>query len=267
MRETMSSMQHANTSRTVRLADTDIARIGLGTNRLTHTPQHVAFITQAVDAGIQLVDTAHLYAGGESEQTIGEALSPVPPGVVVATKGGYQPGEGRPEVLREQIEESLRRLRTDTIQLYYLHRVDPETPLEESLGTMKDAVDRGQIRHVGLSEVGVEQIERARQIVPIAAVQNHYNLSERRWEDVVDWTAREGIVFVPFYPLKGDGGPELARIAQGHGATPNQIALAWLLRRSPNMAPIPGTLSIEHVRENLGALDIELSDEEFEALR
>jgi aryl-alcohol dehydrogenase-like predicted oxidoreductase len=260
-------MQQVNTRRTVRLGDTDVVRIGLGTNRLTYTPEHVAFVRQAVAAGIQLIDTAHVYAGGQSEQTIGEALSPVPDGVVVATKGGYQPGTGRPEALRKQIEESLRRLRTDTIQLYYLHRVDPETPLEESVGTIKDAVDRGQIRHVGLSEVGIEQIERARRIVPIAAVQNLYNLSERRWDEVVGFTAREGIVFVPFFPLRGDGGPELARIAQRHGATPSQVALAWLLRRSPNMAPIPGTLSVEHVRENLGALDIELTDDEFETLR
>ena len=260
-------MQQPNTIRTVRLGDTDVVRIGLGTNRLTHTPEHVAFIRQAVEAGIQLIDTAHLYTGGESEQTIGEALSPVPPGVVVATKGGFQPGTGRPEALRRQIEESLRRLRTDTIQLYYLHRVDPQTPLEESVGTIRDYVDRGKIRHVGLSEVGIEEIERARRIVPIAAVQNHYNLAERRWDEVVDHNAREGIVFVPFYPLKGADGPDLARIAERHRATPAQIALAWLLRRSPNIAPIPGTLSIEHVRENLGALDIALTDDEFETLR
>lgn len=128
-------------------------------------------------------------------------------------------------------------------------------------------MDRGQIRHVGLSQVGIDEIERARGIVPIAAVQNHYNLSEREWEDVVDYCAREEIAFVPFFPLHGDGGPALNQIAQRHGATPSQITLAWLLRRSPTMLPIPGTLSIEHVRENLGALDIELGDDEFEALR
>ncbi len=190
-----------------------------------------------------------------------------PERVVVATKGGYAPGTGRPDVLRGQIETSLRRLRTDTIALYYLHRVDPETPLEESVGALRDAVERGQIRHVGLSQVGVEQIERARRIVPIAAVQNHYNLSERGWDGEVDYCAREGIVFVPYFPLRGDGGPELARIAQRHGVAPSRVVLAWLLHRSPTMLPIPGTLSIDHAKENLAALDLELTDEEFEALR
>ncbi len=259
-------MQHATMTRTVHLGDLEVARIGLGTNRLTHTPEHVAFIRAAVEAGIQLVDTAHLYTGGQSEGTVGEALSPVPRGVVVATKGGYDPGEGRPDILRGQIEESLRRLRADTIELYYLHRVHPDTPIEDSVGTIKEAVDRGEIRHVGLSEVGVEQIERARAIVPIVAVQNHYNVTERHWDEVVDYTAREGIVFVPFYPLKRSTNPELDRIAERHGVSRQAIALAWLLRRSPNIAPIPGTLSVEHVRENLAALDLELSDEEFAAL-
>ncbi len=260
-------MQNADTTRTVRLGDTDVVRIGLGTNRLTNTPEHAAFIRQAVAAGIDLVDTAFTYTDGQSETTIGAALSPAPERVVVATKGGYAPGTGRPDVLRGQIETSLRRLRTDTIALYYLHRVDPETPLEESVGALRDAVERGQIRHVGLSQVGVEQIERARRIVPIAAVQNHYNLSERGWDGEVDYCAREGIVFVPYFPLRGDGGPELARIAQRHGVAPSRVVLAWLLHRSPTMLPIPGTLSIDHAKENLAALDLELTDEEFEALR
>jgi aryl-alcohol dehydrogenase-like predicted oxidoreductase len=260
-------MQHPDPTRTVRIGDAEVVRIGLGTNRLTNTPENVTFVKEAVAAGINLIDTAHSYAGGQSEATIGAALSPIPDGVIVATKGGYGSGQGRPEALREQIDESLRRLRTDTIALYYLHRVDPETPLEASLGAIKEYVDRGQIRHVGLSQVGIDQIELARGVVPIAAVQNHYNLSERGWEDVVDYCAREEIVFVPYFPLHGDGGPALARIAERHGATPSQITLAWLLRRSPTTLPIPGTLSIEHVRENLGALDIELSDDEFEALR
>src|SRR5919201_2125776 len=150
-----------------RLGNVELTRIGLGTNRLRNTPENVAFIREAVAAGINLVDTAHSYTGGESEATIGAALSPVPEGVVVATKGGYARGEGRPEVLRAQIEDSLRRLRTDAIGLYYLHRVDPETPLEESLGAIKAYVERGAIRHVGVSEVSVEQIERARKVVPI----------------------------------------------------------------------------------------------------
>jgi pyridoxine 4-dehydrogenase len=251
----------------VRLGDTEVARIGLGTNRLTNTPENVAFLKAAVAAGLSHVDTAHTYTGGGSEETIGAALSPVPEGCVVATKGGFRPGEGHPEALQAQIEESLRRLRTDTIQLYYLHRVDPETPLEESLGAIAEYRDAGKIRHVGLSQVGIEEIERARGVVSIAAVQNHYNLSERRYEDVVDYCAGEGIVFVPFFPLRGDGGSALAEVAERHGATPTQIALAWLLRRAPMMLPIPGTLSLEHLKENLAALEIELGDDEFQALR
>jgi pyridoxine 4-dehydrogenase len=252
--------------RTLTLGDTEVARIGLGTNRLTQTTENVELIRQAAAAGVGLVDTAHLYTGGQSEETIGAALTRPPDGCVVATKGGFRPGEGRPEVLRGQIEESLRRLRTETIELYYLHRVDPETPLGESLATIKEYRDEGKIRHVGLSEVTIDQIERAREIVPITAVQNRYNLSERRYDEVVDHCAREGLVFVPFFPLQGDGGRPLEEIAERHGATTAKVALAWLLRRSPAMLPIPGTLSLAHLRENLGALEIELTEDEYEAL-
>jgi aryl-alcohol dehydrogenase-like predicted oxidoreductase len=168
-------------------------------------------------------------------------------------------------VLRAQIEESLRRLRTDSIPLYYLHRVDPETPFEESLGAIKEYRDSGKIRHVGLSKVGIDQIERASRLMPIAAVQNHYNLSERRYEDVVDHCAGKGIVFLPYFPLHGIRAA--AGIARRRGATPEQIALAWLLRRSPTTLPIPGTLSLEHLKENLAALELELSEAEFQALR
>ena len=248
----------------MRLGDTEVTRIGLGTNRLRNTRENREFLREAVASGLNHIDTAHTYAGGESEETIGAALSPAP---VVATKGGWGAGNGRPEVLRAQIEESLRRLRTDSIALYYLHRIDPETPLEESLAALEEYRDSGKIRHVGLSQVGIDQIERARQVVPIAAVQNQYNLSERSYEDVVDYCEGEGIAFVPYYPLHGDGGRPLAEIAERHGATPAQIALAWLLRRSPAMLPIPGTLSLEHLKENLAALEIELGDDEFEALR
>jgi len=253
-------------TRTLRLGDTEVNRVGLGTNRLAHTPENVEFVEQAVAAGVNVIDTAHLYTSGESERTIGAALSSPPPGCVIETKGGFRRGEGRPEVLAAQIEQSLRSLRTDTIELYYLHRVDPETPLETSLGAIKEYRDRGQIRHIGLSEVGVEEIDRARQVVPITAVQNRYNLSERGYDDVVDHCEREGIVFVPFFPLRADGGSALEKIADSRGAPPEQVALAWLLRRSPVMLPIPGSLSIEHVRSNLEALDIELTDDEFEAL-
>lgn len=259
-------MPHENAMSALTLGESQVARIGLGTNRLTNTPEHIDFLKAAVAAGVRHIDTAHSYTGGESEETIGAALSPFTDGVVVATKGGYRPGEGRAEVLRTQIAQSLRRLQTDSIALYYLHRVDPETTLQESLRTIKEYRDSGKIRHVGLSEVGVEQIERAREIVPIAAVQDQYNLSERRWEDVVDHCAREGIVFVPFFPLRGDGGRPLAEIAKRHDATPAQITLAWLLRRSPAMLPIPGTLSPDHLKQNLAALEIELSDADFNAL-
>ena len=243
-------------------------RIGLGTNRLTHTPENVALIRSAVSAGVQMIDTAHLYTGGQSEETIGDALPAQAGDVVIATKGGFGgAGRGKPDALRAEIEDSLARLRTDTIKLYYLHRVDPETPLEASLATIKEYVDRGTILHVGVSEVGVEQIERARKVVPIAAVQNHYNLGERKYDDVVDYCEREGIVFVPFFPLRAEAGGPIADIARRHRSTPRQIMLAWLLRRSEVMFPIPGTLSLGHLKENLAAQDIQLTTEEYEALR
>src|SRR5215218_7969852 len=177
--------------------------MGLGTNRLSRSSRNITFIQGAADAGIGLIDTAHLYTEGASETTIGEALASLPQRPVVATKGGFSPGQGRPEVLRAQIEQSLRLLRTETIELYYLHRVDPETPMEASLGAIAEFVDRGAIRHVGISEVGVEQIEQARRVVEITAVQNRYSLVEREHEDVVDHCTAEGIVFVPFFPLRG----------------------------------------------------------------
>jgi len=248
------------------LGDTDVARIGLGTNRLTNTPENVAFVREAVELGVGMIDTAYTYTGGESEETIAAALSPLPEGCIVATKGGYAPGTGRPEVLRSQIEESLRRLRTDAIDLYYLHRVHEDTLLQDSVGTIAAYHDAGKIRHVGLSQVGIDQIEQAREIVPIAAVQNHYNLSEREWDDIVDHCANEGILFVPYFPLKGGGAVALGEIAERHGVTPAQIRLAWLLRRSPATLPIPGTLSPQHLKENLAALEIELTDAEFDAL-
>jgi pyridoxine 4-dehydrogenase len=254
----MSTMQR------LRLGDVDVARIGLGTNRLTNTPEQVELIKAAVAGGVRVIDTAHTYAGGESEGTIGAALAPLPDDVVVATKGGWS--DGRPEAIAAEIDESLRRLRTDSIPLYYLHRPDPNTPIEESLGAIKEARDGGKIRHVGVSNVKVGEIERARQIVPVEAVQNHYSLSERQHDDVVDYCAREGIVFVPYFPLRNVRDRALDEIAEGHDATAAQIALAWLLHRSPVTVPIPGTLSQEHLRENLGALQIDLSEAEVRAL-
>ena len=259
----------AKVNRTVRLGGRDVTRMGLGTNRLTPTPDNVAHVRQAVAAGIGMIDTAHLYSGGSSELAIGEALDldsgPEAKSVVVATKGGYGRGEGRPEALRSQIEQSLRSLRTNQIDLYYLHRVDQDTPIEDSVAVLAEFRARGLILEVGLSQVGIEHVERAREIVPIAAVQGHYNVGERGLDGVVDYCAREGICFVTFYPLHGDHAA-LRRIALAHGATSSQIALAWLLHRSPQILPIPGSLSPEHVRENVAALDVELSEEELEEL-
>jgi pyridoxine 4-dehydrogenase len=251
----------------LKLGDTDVARIGLGTNRLTNTPDNVAFIGLAVAAGVDMIDTAHLYTKGESEATIGAALPAGCDGCIIATKGGYGgAGRGRPEVLQAEIEESLRRLKTDRIDLYYLHRVDPETPLEESLGAIKEYADRGVIRHVGISDVSIEQIERARRVVTIAAVQNNYSIAERGHDDVVDYCTQENIVFVPYFPLHGGDSSVLNDIAAKHRATTSQIKLAWLLHRSQLMLPIPGTLSIDHLEQNLAALDIRLTLAEYSSL-
>ncbi len=248
----------------MKIGDPDLTRIGLGTNRLTDTPAHQAFIRAAVEAGVNFIDTAHLYTGGDSEQTIGAALGRSHDRVVIATKGGYR--KGHPDVLRAEFEESLQRLRTDRVDLYYLHRVDTEVDLEASLETIKGYRDAGQIAEVGVSAVNVEQVERARQVVPIAAVQNHFNLAERASEDVIDYCTEHEILFVPYFPLQGETPPALQEIAMRHRATARQVALAWLLKRSPVVLPIPGTLSLEHLRENLGALEMQLSDAEFEAL-
>jgi aryl-alcohol dehydrogenase-like predicted oxidoreductase len=250
--------------RTILLGDVEVSRIGLGTNRLRSTDENVAFIRAAIDAGIQMIDTAHLYTGGDSERAIGRALSAAPSGVVIATKGGYGgAGQGRPEVLRRQIDQSLASLRVARIALYYLHRVDPETPIEESLGAIKECVDRGAIERVGLSKVDIPLIERAREVLPIAAVQNEFNPADRTFDGVVDYCAREGIAFVPYYPLGATPNRAVRAAAERHGVTPQQVMLAWLLKRSPAVLPIPGTLSLAHLRENVGALSIELSDAEF----
>jgi aryl-alcohol dehydrogenase-like predicted oxidoreductase len=253
-------------STTLRIGDTDVARIGLGTNRLTNTPENVAFIREAVDLGVGMIDTAYTYTAARASRRSPRRSSPIPESCIVATKGGYAPGTGRPEVLRTQIDESLRRLKTDEIDLYYLHRVHEDTLLQDSVGTIAAYHDAGKIRHVGLSQVGIDQIEEAREIVTITAVQNHYNLSERGWDEVVDHCAGEGIVFVPYFPLKGRRrsrprrdrrAPRRHRRADPPGMAP---------RRSPATLPIPGTLSVEHLKENLAALEIELTDAEFDAL-
>jgi pyridoxine 4-dehydrogenase len=256
----MAQTQHA---RTVTLGNREIQRIGLGTNRLTDTQANRSFLKQAVDAGLDFIDTAHVYTDGDSEKTIGATLAPFSDDLVVATKAGYT-GTALPE-LRSQIEQSFERLRTDRITLYYLHRVHPQIPLEESVGLLEEFVDAGRIDHVGLSEVSVEQITQAQAVTPIAAVQNEFNLRERKWDPVIDHCAAEGIVFVPFYPLHGDS-DAVADVAERHDATANQVKLAWLLARSPNVVPIPGTRSIDHLKENLAAFDLRLSAEDLEAL-
>jgi aryl-alcohol dehydrogenase-like predicted oxidoreductase len=230
----------APVSPTISLGEYRLNRIGLGTNRLTDTAENRSFLRAAVDAGVNFIDTAHLYTGGDSESAIGAALAPFADDLVVATKGGYRGGGLKK--LRAELELSFERLRTETIALYYLHRVDPEVPLERTLTVLEEYRDAGRIKHVGLSEVSVQQIERARTVVPIAAVQNEYSLSERRYDDVVDFCTAENILFVPFYPLRG-------------GAAPAQTKLAWLLQRSPVVLPIPGTLALAHLKENLAALD------------
>ncbi len=251
---------------TITLGDTEITRLGMGSNRLEHTPQNIEFVRAAVAAGLTHIDTAYLYTSGASERTLGAALDLPRDGLIVATKGGYREGEGKPDVLRAQIDESLRRLQTEVIDLYYLHRVHPDTPLEDSMAVIAEARAAGKIRHVGISEVGVEQIERARAVVPIAAVQNLYNLTERGHDDVIDHCTEQGIVFVPYFPLRGKDAPAVSEVAARHGKTASQIVLAWLLHRSPAVLPIPGTLSIDHLRDNLAVLEIDLSQAEVDAL-
>jgi pyridoxine 4-dehydrogenase len=253
----------SSASETTAIGSRQVNRIGLGTNRLTDTRENRAFLEQALAAGVNHIDTAHLYSGGDSETTIGNALAPFAPELTVATKGHFNGGGA--DAVREHLETSLQRLRTDSIALYYVHRFHPDHSIEDTLAPLREAHDAGTVENVGISEVTIDQIEQARAIVPIAAVQNEFSLEERKHEEVVDHCAANGIAFVPFFPLRGGGGA-LEEIAKSHGATRAQVQLAWLLKRSPVIAPIPGTLSIEHLRSNLEALDLELSDEELAAL-
>jgi pyridoxine 4-dehydrogenase len=250
--------------RTLLVAGVEVPRIGLGTNRLRDTAEHAAFVRDAIAAGIRHIDTARLYSGGHSEAAIGAALaSGRPDGVVVATKGGYH--DGRPETIAGEIEESLRRLRVERIDLYYLHRVHDGIAIEDSLAPIVRERDRGRIAHVGVSNVDLAQLERARAVIEIGAVQNHFNLAHREHADVLELCAAEGIPFVPYFPLR-DETAALREVAARHGATPAQVVLAWLCERSPTTVPIPGTLSLEHVRDNLAALELELSDDDVAAL-
>lgn len=266
--------------------DLTVNRLGFGAMRITgkgiwgepaDPDEARAVLRRAVELGVNLIDTADSYGPDVSERLIGEALAPYPEDMVIATKAGLVrsgPGQwdpdGRPEHIREALEGSLSLLKLETIDLYQLHRIDPKVPMEDQLGTMADLRDEGKVRHVGLSEVGVEEIEKARQIVPIATVQNRYNLTDRDHEDVLDFCEREGIGFVPWFPLAtGDlarPGSPLDEIASSRGVAPGQIALSWLLHRSPVVLPLPGTSSVSHLEENIAAASIELTDEEFEEL-
>jgi pyridoxine 4-dehydrogenase len=266
--------------------DLEVVRMGFGAMRITgegiwgepEDPEEArAVLRRALELGVNLIDTADSYGPEVSERLIGETLHPYPEGLTIATKGGLtRPGpgqwepDGRPEHLREACEGSLRRLKVERIGLYQLHRIDPNISEEEQFGALAELRNEGKIRHVGLSEVGVEEIERARAVVPIASVQNRYNLTDRGSEDVLDFCERESLGFIPWFPLATgslarSGGP-LDEIAARHDATPGQVALAWLLRRSPVILPIPGTSSVEHLEENVGAADIRLEEEEFEEL-
>jgi aryl-alcohol dehydrogenase-like predicted oxidoreductase len=257
--------------KTVSIGDTTVCRVGLGTNRLTDTPQNHELLKHAASLGINFIDTANIYQSGASEKTIGNTLSPYPEDLVIATKGGMVPGSdanNEPEHLREAIEESLKRLKTNCITLYQLHRVNPETPIEETMNFFELMQKEGKIKHIGLSEVTVEQIERARNIIEITSVQNHYNLNVRKHERVVDYCERNNIIFIPFFPLDSGrvSSKTLNEIAKKYNCTPHQLSIAWLLKRSPIMLPIPGTLSMRHLDENQHSLNIMLSDEDYNAL-
>ncbi|MVU75924.1 oxidoreductase [Nocardia sp. ET3-3] len=273
----------------------EVGRIGYGTMRLA--PQEpgfdaaifhvwrapadrkaaIAVLRRAVELGVNLIDTADAYALGETDELIADALAPYRDDIVIATKVGAvhpSPTEwlplGHPAYLRQQAELCLRRLRVDRIDLLQLHRIDPDYPLEDQVGALAQLVTEGKVRHIGLSEVSVEQIRAAAAIVPIASVQNLYNLTHRTAEDVVEYTAAQGIAFLPWFPVAAGAhaaaGGVLADIAAELGATPVQVSLAWLLRRSPTMLPIPGTASLAHLEENIAAARIELSDSQFERL-
>ena len=266
--------------------DLSVNRMGFGAMRITgegiwgepeNPEEGRRVLRRTLELGINFIDTADSYGPKVSERLIAETLHPYPDGLVIATKGGLtRPGpgrwepDGRPEHLREACEGSLRRLKVDRIDLYQLHRIDPRVPPEEQVGTLAELREEGKIRHVGLSEVGVEEIEQAREIVPIASVQNRYNLTNRGSEDVLHFCEREGMGFIPWFPLATGNlarpGGSLDEIAARYNATPGQIALAWLLWRSPVMLPIPGTSSVKHLEENVAAASLELDGAEFEEL-
>nr|WP_201773077.1 aldo/keto reductase [Gemmatirosa kalamazoonensis] len=266
--------------------DLPIHRLGYGAMQITgpgiwgmpaDPEECLRVLRRLPELGVNFIDTANSYGPHVSEMLIADALHPYPEGLVIATKAGLErPGPGRwtpkgdPAYLRAECEGSLSRLKVERIDLFQLHRVDKDVPADEQFGLLAELVQEGKVRHVGLSEVTVEQIEAARRVVPIATVQNRYNLAERQSEDVLEYCQREGIGFIPWYPLLtgklAQPGSTLARAAERLGATPAQVALAWLLKRSPVMLPIPGTSKVAHLDENVAAASLQLSADEVEAL-
>jgi pyridoxine 4-dehydrogenase len=262
--------------------DLEVRRLGFGAMRITgdgiwgppDDPENAkALLRRVVELGVNLIDTADSYGPEVSENLIAEALHPYPDELVIATKGGLRrtgpgqwPRDARPERLKECCEASLRRLKLDRIDLYQLHSPDPRVPYEDSVGALKELQDEGKIRHVGVSNVSLEELAQAREIVEVVTVQNRYNVTDRYSEDVLDACEEAGIGFIPWYPLAtgrlAEPGGALDRAARTHDATPAQVALAWLLARSPVMLPIPGTSSVEHLEENVAATGIELSPDE-----
>ena len=267
--------------------DLRVTRLGFGAMRITgkgiwgppaDRAEAISVVRRAVELGVNFIDTADSYGPAVSEELIAEALYPYPAGLVIATKGGFErPGpdrwveNGRPEHLIAACEGSLRRLRLDRIDLYQLHRIDPKVPAADQLGTLKKLQAQGKIRHIGLSEVSVKQIQHAQTIVPIVSVQNRYSVSDRGSEDVLEYCERQKIGFIPWFPLaagrlSGEEGP-IARVAKQFKGTPSQVALAWLLWRSPVMLPIPGTSRVQHLEENVGAASLEIDERALEQFR
>jgi aryl-alcohol dehydrogenase-like predicted oxidoreductase len=266
--------------------DLRIARLGYGAMRITgkgiwgepaDRAEAIRVVRRAVELGINFIDTADSYGPFVSEEIIAEALHPYPAGLVIATKGGFdRPGpdqwveNGRPEHLRSACEGSLRRLRLDRIDLYQLHRIDPKVPAEDQIGTLKDLQAQGKIKHIGLSEVSVRQIQHAQTLAPIVSVQNRYSLADRGSEDVLEFCEREKIGFIPWFPLAAGqlsgADSSVSRTAAQLKATPSQVALAWLLARSPVILPIPGTSSVKHLEENIAAAGLKIDEDTVRAL-
>jgi pyridoxine 4-dehydrogenase len=266
--------------------DLEVRRLGFGAMRITgdgiwgppDDPEAArALLRRVVELGVNMIDTADSYGPEVSENLIAEALHPYPNGLVIATKGGLRrtgpgrwPSDARPERLKECCEGSLRRLRLERIDLYQLHAPDPKVPLEDSLGALKELQDEGKIRHIGVSNVSLTALDRARRVVDVVTVQNRYSVVDRHSEDVLDACEEAGIGFIPWWPLAtgnlADPGGPLDEIARARSATPGQVALAWLLARSPVMLPIPGTSSIEHFEENMRAEELALSEDELDQI-